>query len=332
MDSKSNTIMNIFITGATGFIGQHLAKRLADEGHIIHAIYRSFEKTKSLIHGNVRWFKGDIMDVESLEIAMKGCVQVYHLAAYAVVWEKNPDDFEKYNVQGTINVIETAVKSGINDIVVTSTAGVFGPSIKSVIDENSISSVLYFTGYEKSKAESEKIIEPYSKNGLRIIIVNPTRVYGPGILNESNSVTKMIKKYIKGKWHILPGNGKSIGNYAFIDDVVNGHILAMQKGRTGERYILGGENVSYKEFFNNINKITGKKHFLLKTPLILMLGFAKLLILFNRLFGIRPLITPAHVRKFNCNWETNIFKSKKELGYLITSFNEGLKKTIYWVD
>jgi nucleoside-diphosphate-sugar epimerase len=324
--------MNVFITGATGFIGFHLAKRLAEEGHMVHAIYRSIEKTRSLNHNNIKWFKGDILDVESLEIAIKDCVQVYHLAAYAVVWEQNLGDFAKYNIQGTINVIEVALKNGINNIVITSTAGVFGPSLKGEINENTLPTITYFTGYERTKAESEKIIEKYSKEGRRIILVNPTRVYGPGVLNESNSVTIMIKKYIEGKWHFVPGNGESIGNYAFIDDVVNGHILAMKNGKNCERYLLGGENISYNGLFNKINDIIGKKHRLIKTPLFLMLGMANFLIILNKFFRIRPMITPAHVRKFNYNWETNISKAERELGYTKTAFDDALKKTIYWIN
>jgi NAD+-dependent farnesol dehydrogenase len=324
--------MDIFITGATGFIGSQLAKRLADEGHIIHAIFRSLEKTKSLDHKNIKWFKGNILETESLETAIKGCIQVYHLAACAVVWEQNPGDFERYNIQGTINVIEVALKNGINDIVVTSTAGVFGPSLKSEINENTIPTLPHFTGYERTKAESEKIIENYCRKGHRIIIVNPTRVYGPGILNESNSVTKMIKKYVEGKWHIIPGNGESIGNYAFIEDVVKGHILAMQKGKIGERYILGGDSISYNKLFNKINDIIKVQHLLLRAPLFLMLSIANFLILLNKVFGIRPGITPAHVRKFNYNWETNISKAEKDLGYSKTELMEALKKTIYWIN
>ncbi len=322
--------MKIFITGATGFIGQHLAKRLINEGHIVHAIYRSIGKTKSLNHENIKWFEGDILNCESLETGMKGCDQAFHLAAYAVAWEKNPGDFKKFNVQGTINVIETALKCGINNIVITSTAGVFGPSQNGEIDETTVPSIPYFKGYEFTKAESEKTAIDYIKKGLRIIIVNPTRVYGPGVLNESNSVTKIIKKYIEGKWHILPGNGKSAGNYAFIDDVVNGHILAMQKGRSGERYILGGENISYRKLFDTINEITGEKHFLINVPLVFMIGISKFLIIMNKVFGIKPLITPAHVRKFNYNCETNIHKAETELGYVITNIEEGLKRTISW--
>jgi nucleoside-diphosphate-sugar epimerase len=323
--------MTIFITGATGFIGANLAIHLAKAGHTVHAIYRTKEKTKGIEHVNLKWFQGDIMDIKCLEKAMFGCEQVYHIAAQATVWEQNPGDFSKFNVQGTIHVLDIARKMGINNIVVTSTAGVFGPSLAAVITEQTVSSIPFFTGYERSKAESERIIHDYVKKGMRIVIVNPTRVYGPGALNESNSVTIMIKKYIQGKWHAIPGNGESIGNYVFVNDIVEGHILAMEKGKAGERYILGGDNISYNQFFNSIKEISGVSQWLIHIPISAMLLAANLLLLITKLTKIPPAITPAHVRKFTYNWEVSSNKAKQDLGYKPHSFNEGATKTIQWL-
>ena len=322
--------MAIFITGATGFIGANLALRLANEGHTVHAIYRNIEKTKGIVHSGLKWFQGDIMDLKSLEKAMFGCEQVYHIAAQASVWEPNHGDFIKFNVQGTIHVLDIARKIGINNIVVTSTAGVFGPSFNGVITEQSESTIPLATGYERSKAESERIIQDYVRKGMRIIIVNPTRVYGPGALNESNSVTIMIKKYVQGKWHVIPGNGESIGNYVFVNDVVEGHILAMTKGQAGERYILGGENITYNQLFNILKVNSDLNHWLVRIPLTVMLAASNLLLLINKLTKIPPAITPAHVRKFTYNWEVVSEKAKNELGYRPISFNEGSKRTIEW--
>jgi len=324
--------MRIFVTGATGFIGSHLVMRLASEGNLIHAIYRTLSKTNEIAHENIKWFCADLMDLEGLEKAMQGCEQVYHIAALATVWENEPGDFRKHNVQGTVNILTLARKLGIKSIVFTSTAGVFGPSFNKEITEESISKLKYFTNYESSKAECEKLITSWVVKGLRIVIVNPTRVYGPGILNESNSVTKMVIKYLNGKWYFIPGNGKSIGNYVYVDDVVNGHILAMKKGKAGERYILGGENVSYNYFFDTIIQISNKRFPLFRLPLFLMLGFANFLILLNNIFRIKPVITPAHIRKFNYNWIISSQKSKNELGYTITNLYDGLLKTIKWIN
>jgi nucleoside-diphosphate-sugar epimerase len=320
--------MKYFITGATGFIGEHLVHKLASEGHIIHAIYRSESKIASIQHKNIKWFKGDIMDVAALKLAMTGCEQVFHIAALAAAWEKKPGDFQKFNVNGTVNVIETAKECAIMKIVVTSTAGIFGPSINKTITEKSISPLPHFTGYESSKAECERVISKYVKQGMNIVIVNPTRVFGPGALSESNSVTIMMKKYIEGKWHFIPGNGQSIGNYAFVDDIVNGHILAMQKGIAGERYILGGENISYIDFFRTVKEASGKSSWTVKIPLYVMLSFAYFLLLLNKIFNIVPAITPAHIRKFNYNWKVSSEKAIQELGYTCTSFKNAVSLTI----
>src|SRR6478752_4105432 len=128
--------MKIFITGATGYIGNNLAKRLADEGHLVHALNRSSHKSALLDHENIKLFKGDITDPASVKNAMQNCEQVYHLAAYARVWAKDPSTYFKLNVEGTQHVLDAAKELGINDIVVTSTAGVLGPSGERPVKED----------------------------------------------------------------------------------------------------------------------------------------------------------------------------------------------------
>jgi nucleoside-diphosphate-sugar epimerase len=118
--------MNIFISGATGYIGSKLAIRLAEAGHNVHAIYRSFPKTKVITHKNIKLFKGDILDAKSIVDAMKGCDQVYHVAAFAKVWEKDPSNIYRMNIEGAMNVVKAAIDERVKKIVVTSTAGVFG--------------------------------------------------------------------------------------------------------------------------------------------------------------------------------------------------------------
>ncbi len=323
--------MNIFISGATGYIGSRLAVALALEGHLVHALYRSENKTRGLQHPNIRLFKGDILEKESLEKAMENCSQVYHVAAFANIWEKDNSIIYRLNIEGTMNVIQSAIKSKAGRIVCTSTAGVMGPSDNDPLDETSPPPSFYFLDYERSKAILENILKTISLTGPDIIIVNPTRVYGPGLLSESNGVTRMIDSYILGKWHFIPGNGKSKGNYVYIDDVVRGHILAMDKGRNGERYLLGGENVSYNDFFQSLKELTGKKYFLLKLPLFIMLFFARMVMIKTYIFGTKPLITPALVRKFNYNFNISSSKAISELGYAPVKLREGLRKTIEWL-
>jgi farnesol dehydrogenase len=323
--------MKIFITGATGFIGANLANYLAGTGAVIHALYRSEEKTKVLGKENVRLFKGDILDDKSIEQAMFGCDQVYHVAAFTDVWARDKKVIYDLNVIGTKNVLNKALKIGIKDIVFTSTAGVFGPSIKEVVNENTKPGLPYFLEYERTKSIAEEVVHDYIRKGLNIRIVNPTRVYGPGVLSKSNSVTKMIVSYTKGNWHLMPGNGGSSGNYVFIDDVIHGHVLAMEKGKVGERYLLAGENTDYVNFFSTLKRISGKSTWMLKMPLGLMLIVSRCLLFLAKLFRFKPFITPALVKKFYHNWEVSPQKSINELNYEVTPLSSGMEKTLKWL-
>ena len=164
-----------------------------------------------------------------------------------------------------------------------------------------------------------------------MVIVNPTRVYDPGPLNVSNSVTKLMKQYIAGKWKFIPGDGLSTGNYVFVEDVINGHILAMAHGRPGERYLLGGEDATYFELFDSIAEVGGQKYKLYKMPLGVMLTFGKLQLFLAENFGRQPMITPGWVRKYNYKWMVSSAKAEKELGYKVTSLKSGIEQTVDWL-
>lgn len=323
--------MQVFVTGATGFIGIQLVKRLAGMGIRVHALYRSEAKANLIRMDGVKLFKGDILDEDSLLPAMSGCDIAYHVAAFASVWSRDPGLVYRLNVEGAYNVIRTAVKSGTRRVVVTSTAGILGPSEKDPVDESSPPPSSFFTPYEESKFLLEQKLMERTEKIPEVVIVNPTRVYGPGYLSESNGVTKMIKKYVEGSWRFIPGDGNSSGNYVFVEDVVTGHLLAMEKGAPGKRYVLGGENVSYNQFFKHIREISGIQKRLFRIPLWIMLIAASLLKGLSVLTGRPPMIVPSLVRKFNHNWIVSSKRARQELGYDPASVNDGIKKTLEWI-
>jgi len=325
--------VKIFISGATGFIGSRLALRLADEGNTIHALYRSLAKSEIIRHPNIVLFKGDILVRADLEAAMAGCEQAYHTAAFAKVWDPDPSQIYRLNIEGTMNFISAGITCGVKKFVCTSTAGVFGPSgEKGFVDESSPKPQKYFIDYESSKAILEEILRTLSRSGSYVVIVNPTRVYGPGLLSESNGVTRMIKSYTEGRWHVIPGNGKSVGNYVHVEDVVSGHILAMEKGLSGENYILGGDNISYNDFFKELGSLSGKKQRMMHIPIALMMLLSNTMLLFAKLFGREPLITPPLVKKFVQHWNVSSSKAIAELGYRPRSIGSGLKSTLTWLN
>ncbi len=324
--------MKYFITGITGFIGSNLARYLLAEGHQVNALVRNLEDAKTFGHPNLHLFKGDLQNKWALYDGMEGCDVVFHLAAFAKPWSKDPNTFHKINVEGTVNVFATAKKAGVRKVVFTSSAATMSPSKgNSPTDESTGRNEPFFNEYEATKSEAEQFARDFSSEGLEIVIVNPSRVYGPGPLNPSNSATKMIRGYYNGTWKIIPGDGKKTGNYVFIDDVINGYILAAEKGKAGERYILGGENITFDEFFLTVEKVTGVHRKMFHLPLFVMFAAARLMEWQNKITGIPPAITASWVKKYLHDWSLSSAKAERELGYRITSFEDGVRKTIEWM-
>lgn len=322
--------MNIFVSGANGFIGAHLALRLADQGHVVHALVRNPKGAEHLIHPNIRLFKGDLLDEIAVLHAMKGCHQAYHAAAFAKVWEKVRGSYFSVNVKGTINVLSAANSNHVERLVFVSTAGIFGPSTQGVITEKSTRPMDFFNAYESSKCLAESVVKDAVLNGLDVVIASPTRVYGPYISGPSESVTLLIQKYLSGKWRLIPGDGSLLGNYVFVDDVVNGLLLAMEKGRKGQTYIIGGSNHDYNEFFRVLSEVSGIHKRMVHVPMAFQMLFARFQLL-KPLWGKPPSITPGWVAKGLYSWEVSSQKAIEELGYKPGSLRSGLMDTVLWL-
>ena len=323
----------IFVTGATGFIGTKLVNALLAKGYSVHALSRAASNREGLMHERVRLVQGDLLDRESLRKGMEGCSQVFHLAAYAKNWSRDPSVFFRQNVDGMTNVLDAARDAGIKRVVFTSTIVVFGPRPAGVIGDESMPRITpkYFTEYEESKAVAERKALEYVKKGHPIVIVNPTRVYGPGKLTEGNSVSLMIDMYDRGKVPVLLNNGVNVGNYVLVDDLVRGHILAMERGKIGERYILGGENASLKRIFELVDEASGKKHFQFSLPPSIAMLYGSLEKKRAEWLRMYPQITPGWVETFLQDWAYTCAKAERELGYTITPLKDGIRLTYDWL-
>jgi len=324
--------MKILVTGATGFIGANLALKLADLGHEIHAFCRSNPNSELVSHPNIIINRGDILNREDLIKAMHGCTQVYHLAAYARTGRGNHKPYYTTNVGGTVNVMDCATELNIEKIIYTSTAGIYGPSNHLPTTEDDARQSPFYNDYECSKFIAEVKVRDYATKGLNVVILNPTRVYGPGLLSQSNYFTHLIFSYMKGKWHVIPGDGSVIANYVFIEDIVDGHIKAMEYGQRGDRYILGGSNASYKELFETMGQCLEKNHRVYKVPLSLIKLYAATELITSKLLARDPVITPRWVKALQTDGIRSSDKAVKELGYQITPLDEGIKKTIDWLN
>jgi nucleoside-diphosphate-sugar epimerase len=323
----------IFVTGSTGFIGTKLVNELLRLGHTVHALTRGQSNTDGLSHDRIKLITGDILDRKSLEKGMQGCNQVFHLAAYAKNWARDPKVFHEHNVGGTRNVFEAAATLGIERVVFTSTIVSFGPTPPGVVGNESMprTTQRYFTEYEETKSIAEREVLQLAAKGFPVVIVNPTRVYGPGKLTEGNSVSLMIDMYDRGKVPVLLNGGKDIGNYVLVDDLVRGHILAMEKGTIGERYILGGENASLRQLFQLVDEVSGKKHFQMNLPPKIAYVYSGIEKKKAEWLGMYPQITPGWVETFLQDWVYSPAKAERELGYTITPLKEGVRMTYEWL-
>lgn len=324
----------IFITGATGFIGAHLAQRLLEQGHRLKALCRQTSETSHLRHPHVELVQTDLLEPDRLVQAMKGCTQAYHLAALAKANVKDPQQYYNINVTGTMNVLKAARTAGVKRVVLTSTGGVAGPSHGVPVDEEMPRREGFFTAYESSKWLAEEEARAFAAQGHpEVVICSPCRVYGPGFLNDSNAATLLIKRYLEGTWRFLPGNGDGSGSYVFVEDVAKGLLLAMEHGRNGEKYYLGGENVTYRDFFEAIAEAAGeaRKEFMVPVPINVMVGAVWAQQKVAEAIGSQPKLTPRWARKYSYDWAVSSAKAANELNYHPQSLREGLTKTIAWL-
>jgi nucleoside-diphosphate-sugar epimerase len=323
--------MVILVTGSTGYIGSKLVVKLAEQEHEIRLLCRKKPDLPEFNLPNIKIFKGDITDAPSLEAAMEGADQVYHLAAYARLWAKDSNTFHHINVTGTENVLAAARKAGIKKMVYTSTAGVIGPSASKPMTEDDPRITGFFNLYEETKTKAEEAAMKYAKEGLDVSIVNPARVYGPGFDTGSNPVTKIMELYMRRKWHFIPGSGEDIGSYCYIDDVVDGHLYAMQKGRGGHRYIFGGVNATFNELIRQIKKHSGIEKKLWNLPFPVLKAVSHGMSFYSRISGKAPMITPDWAKRYDYQWELDSSKAVNELGYNIRPLEEGVKQTVAWI-
>lgn len=320
-----------FVTGGTGFVGDRLVAALLAQGRSVRGLARPSSERPAA--ERLEWVTGDILDRDSLRRGLAGCTEVFHLAAYAKNWAKDPFSFFRINVEGARNVFEVAAEAGVRRIVYTSTAVIFGPTPRGAVgnEETPRATARFLTEYEESKAVAEKEALELTSRGFPIVVVHPTRVYGPGKLTEGNSVSLMIDQYDRGRFPLLPGGGENVGNYVLVDDLVEGHFLAMEKGMVGERYILGGENSSLTGLLQLVDELTKRSHVQVGLPRSAAMFYAALEKRKAEWLGVYPRITPGWVETFLEDWAYTSAKAERELGYRITPLKEGVRRTLDWL-
>jgi dihydroflavonol-4-reductase len=247
--------MKVLVTGGTGFVGSHLVRCLLDRGHDVRSLVRPTSTLDNLRDLSVELVQGDLRDLESLRRALKGIDVAYHCAADYRLWCRDPIEMYASNVGGTNNVMQAASELGVGRVVYTSTVGCLGLNRDgSPADEQTPVTIDEMIGdYKRSKFQAEAKAREWATRGLDVVIVNPSTPVGE--LDVKPTPTgKIIVDFLKGKMFGYVETGM---NLIDVRDCAEGHVLAAEKGTTGERYILGGENLSLKEIFDRLAEVTG---------------------------------------------------------------------------
>ncbi|KAG2542930.1 hypothetical protein PVAP13_9NG812300 [Panicum virgatum] len=284
--------MRVVVSGATGFMGGRLCAALADAGHDVRAFALRGVDASGL-PPSVEVVYGDVTDEESLAAAFRGRDAVFHTAAAVEAWLPDAFVFHTVNVGGLENVLKAAKRTPtVKKIVYTSSYFAIGPTDGYVADEKQVHQGKAFcTEYEKSKFLADRIALQAAAEGVPITIVYPSVMYGPGTLTSGNLVCRVLIERFNGRLPGYIGDGYDRESFSHVDDVVSGHIAALEKGRVGERYLLTGENVSFAQIFNLAANITNTKPPKFHIPLWVLEIYGRISVLFARITGKPPLIS-----------------------------------------
>jgi dihydroflavonol-4-reductase len=320
--------MKALVTGATGFVGAAVVRALLKTGIEVRVIARPGSDPTNLRSLNLEKVHGDLRDKESLRQALSGCRQLYHVAAHYALWAKDPSIFYDINVAGTRNLLEAAREVGVERTVYCSTIGAIGlpPGGGLGTEETPVSLEQMAGHYKRSKYLAEQEVHRLAKEGLPVVIVNPSAPVGEGDVKPTPT-GQVIVDFMKGR---MPAYIETGMNIIDVDDVATGHLLAMEKGRQGERYILGCTNLLLREVFEILSKLTGIRAPAVKLPRGAVLPLAYLNHWLANLTGHPPRIPLEGVKMAKYKMHYDCSKAIRELGLPQHPPEVALEKAVRW--
>jgi dihydroflavonol-4-reductase len=320
--------MKVLVTGATGFVGGAVVRALVNSGIDVRVLARAGADLQNIQNLSVERIEGDLGNQASLRNALTGCRQLYHVAAHYALWAKDPSIFYKVNVTGTKNLLEAARDVGTERIVYCSTIGAIGipPEGGLGTEEIPVSADQMAGHYKRSKYLAEQEVLKLAKAGLPVVIVNPSAPVGIGDVKPTPT-GQVIVDFMKGR---MPAYIETGMNIVDVDDVAAGHLLAMQKGRIGERYILGNANLMLREVLEILSRLTGVKAPSIKLPRLAILPLAHLNLWLANITGQPPRIPLEGVRMAKYKMHYDCSKAIRELGIPQTPADVALEKAVRW--
>ena len=320
--------MTTLVTGASGFLGSHIARLLAQRGERVRVLLRPTSRT-GLLEGLVlERVAGDLCDPASLAQALAGVQTVYHVAADYRLWARDPAEIYESNVQGTRNLLEGAARAKVEKFVYTSTVGTVAVPRDGVVpDESTVTSLNEMIGaYKRSKWLAEHEARKAAAAGLPVVIVNPTTPVGPGDAKPTPT-GRIIIDFLKGRMPAYVDTGL---NFVPVEDAAAGHLLAARRGRIGERYILGGENLTLKQALDILSQASGRPAPRVRVPhtLALAAGYADAVL--SRVVGREPHIPLDGVRMARHSMFVNAEKARAELGFSPGPVAAAFERAVHW--
>jgi dihydroflavonol-4-reductase len=318
------------VTGATGFVGSAVTRALAREGHPARVLARPNSDRRNLIDLPVEIVEGSLEDARSLARAVAGCRYVYHVAADYRIWVPDPALMFRANVGGTRDLLTAALDAGVERVVYTSSVATLGLVPGCPADEETPSTVDDMIGpYKRSKFEAEEVVRDLAhERGLPVVIVNPSTPVGPGDIKPTPT-GRLILEAARGQMPAFVDTGLNI---VHVDDVAEGHLAAAERGRIGERYILGGENLSLAEILQQVALAVGRRPPRLRVPHGALFPVAVGAELAARITGREPFITRDGVRMSRKKMYFSSEKAGRELGYKPRPAREAIIDAVAWFD
>ena len=318
----------VLLTGASGFVGSALARKLIERGFKVRALVRPTSNVSHLSGLDLELAVGDLRDADAVRQAMAGVRSLFHVAADYRLWAPDPTEIFRSNVEGTRTLMEAAMKRGVERVVYTSSVATLKttPSGKIADETMPLREAEAIGAYKRSKVAAERVVEALVQKGLPAVIVNPSTPIGPGDVKPTPT-GRIIVEAAAGRMPAFVDTGL---NMVHVDDVAEGHLLALERGRVGERYILGGQNASFAEILGVVAATVGRRPPRIKLPRRAIIPLALAAEMIARRTGREPFVTMDGLRMSKNRMYFVSAKAERELGYKARPYAEAVKDAIAW--
>jgi len=317
------------VTGAAGFLGSHVTRQLVARGDEVRVLLRASSTNRAIADLSLEYVTGDLRDRTSLDRAMKGVKRVFHVAADYRLWARRSREIYDSNVGGTKNLLEAAKRAGVEQLIYTSTVATIAVDRPQLPNESTDATLQEMVGhYKRSKWMAEREALNAAKSGLPVIVAMPTTPVGPWDWKPTPT-GKIILDFLNGK---MPGYVETGLNFVGVEECAAGHLLVAEKGKVGERYLLGGANLTLKAMLDTLAKITGLRAPSLKIPHGLALGVAYANTVFSRLVGREPGIPIEGVKIARHMMFVDCSRAQRELGFEAGPVAAALERAVRWYE